>query len=481
MPHFTKVGQLPQSCYAAFVVNASTEPAEIRLDRGGQDIDVSHALYRTNPGDATLTPVHGPIAAGESAVLFISDQTSNAVGGTWSHLYTPCPTGIEPAVRFDLPAGTRRDVAFHLTSTAPVNVVTMYPFGGARSFLPTASLALPVAGWGKEHVLLNAWEANDAEPSAQIMAAEDDTVVTINPVAAIERGPGIEPGPAHVPVTYRMNKGEYLQLVQWNELTGSIVTSDKPTSIVGGHGCPFLPSTQGTCDILAQQLPSFEQWGNEYVGVGYRPRLGDEYESLYYRIVAAKDDTRLDYDPAVPPGAPVHLSAGEVATFTSGTGEAFVVRSQDLEHPIYLGAYMTGGSAYSGEGDPEYVNVVPSAQYLNTYSFYADPSYGDTSLVIVRAKTNGEFKDVWLECAGNLTGFQPIGTRGQYEFVRVDLARKGRTGQTFGEGKVCRNGLHRMKSEGPFGATVWGWDYAASYAYPGGMGLRRLASTSLVH
>ncbi|AKV04365.1 hypothetical protein AKJ09_11028 [Labilithrix luteola] len=54
--------------------------------------------------------------------------------------------------------------------------------------------------------------------------------------------------------------------------------------------------------------------------------------------------------------------------------------------------------------------MIPSGQYMNSYSFYADPTYGDASLVIIRAKTGREFKDVWLDGAGNLTGFQPVGS-----------------------------------------------------------------------
>ena len=118
-----------------------------------------------------------------------------------------------------------------------------------------------------------------------------------------------------MPATYRLDKGQYLQLVQDEELSGSIVTSNKPTTIFGGTRMRERPVDAVACDILAQQLPAFEQWGSEYVGVGYRPRLGNEHEPVPYRIVAARDGTRLDYDPAIPPGAPVTMSAGEVVTF----------------------------------------------------------------------------------------------------------------------------------------------------------------------
>ena len=180
----------------------------------------------------------------------------------------------------------------------------------------------------------------------------------------------------------------------------------------------------------------------------------------------------------MPPGAPVTLSAGESALFEAGTSDAFVVRTQDVDHPIYLAAYMTGASSYGEQGDPEFVNVVPAKQYMSSYAFYADPSYAETSLVVVRAKSGGTFHDVWLECAGNLTKWSPVGTRGDYEFARVDLQRRGGPGETFGT-TVCQVGLQRMRSEGPFTATLWGWGYFASYAYPGGMAHRKLVDVPL--
>jgi len=78
-----------------------------------------------------------------------------------------------------------------------------------------------------------------------------------------------------------------------------------------------------------------------------------------------------------------------------------------------------------------------------------------------------------------VTGFRPIGTRGEYELARVDLSRDGEAGDTFGD-RACRTGVNRMKSEGPFAATIWGWDRYVSYAYPGGMAQRKLVDTPLV-
>ncbi|OJY28765.1 MAG: hypothetical protein BGO98_07930 [Myxococcales bacterium 68-20] len=477
------------SCYAVFVVNASTHPAEISLGRQGEALDISRAMFQTVSGDATLIPHTGTVAPGESVILFVSGpDPERPVSGDY---HMPCPSGVVPAVLSGL-ASERSEIgsAFHLTSNQPVTLVAMYPFGGAKSYIPTASLLLPVVTWAKEQLLVSPWEATTvATPNTQIVASEDDTDVTIVPTRDLQDGPGLEGVPANVPATYRLAKGQYLQLVQFEELSGTVVSSNKPTTVFAGHTCVTIPTSSSACDTLWQQLPAFEQWGSEYVGIGPRSRYGDEHEPMPYRIAAAKDGTRLEYDPAIPAGAPTELSAGEVATFPAGTGDAFVVRSQDAEHPIYLAAYMT--SARGGYhappretlndvwGDPEFVNVIPTGQYLSSYSFYADPTFAETSLVVVRAKSHGVFKDVWLECAGNLTDFRPVGTRGDYEFTRVDLTRGRGPGQAFGD-KTCLSGVHRMRSEGPFTATVWGWDRWASYAYPGGMAHRTLVTSPLV-
>lgn len=485
-PRFTN--KFPQSCYASFVVNTSNQPAEISLELDGESLDISKALFRTTPGSADVIPHAGPIAPGESVVLFVSDASPETIRSLWDDLYyVACPKEVVPASFADsTPYATGIGSSYRLKSNVPVGFTAIYPFGGARSMGPSATLVLPVTTWAKEHILINGWEAShNGGPGAQIVAAEDDTEVTIVPTRDIQDGYGVAGGLAFVPATYRLAKGQHLQLVQSEELSGSIVTSTKPTTIFGGHACANIPRTTNACDFMSQQIPAFEQWGSEYVGVGYRPRLGNEHEPVPYRIVAARDGTRLDYDPAVPPGAPLTMSAGEVVTFQSGTGDAFVVRSQDAEHPIYLSAHMTGANgdlygtpSFGGMGDPEFVNVIPTRQYLSSYSFYADPTYAETSLVVVRAKDGGEFKDVWLECAGTLTGWRPVGTRGEYEFVRVDLARRSGPGDSF-DGGVCQTGLQRMRSDGPFTATLWGWDTYASYAYPGGMAHRKLVDAPL--
>ncbi len=491
MPRF--VATEPLSCFATFVVNASNQPATVSLARRGEELDVTHSLFRAVSNSTELEPLEGPIAPGESAILFVADWDRDKERTFFEKLWhTSCPYGSRAAIEADVGTfGSNIGEAFQLKSNVPVGVTAMYPYGGAGTHFPSATLVFPVSAWAKEHVIVNGWEANKGEPSTQIYAAEDDTEVTIIGSKDIADGVGFTGAAAGTPAKITLAKGQFAQLVQTKELTGSFVFSNKPTVTLGGNGCAFVPTTAGACDTLAQQIPPYEQWGSEYVGVGYRPRSPSTDEIVWYRMVAARDGTELEYDPVKPAGAPTTMSAGELVLFRARANDAFVVRSRDAEHPFYLAIHMTGGSgatnpggpgndapSYGGMGDPEFVNVVPAAQYMSSYSFYADPSFSEHSLVIVRKKTHGEFKDVWLECAGNLPEWTPIDDAGQYEYRRVDLSRAFRPGDEFGD-KRCTTGLQRMRSDGAFSATLWGWGTYASYAYPGGMAIRKLVDAPL--
>ncbi|MBN9162181.1 MAG: hypothetical protein BGO98_11040 [Myxococcales bacterium 68-20] len=476
------------SCFATFVVNASNKPATVSLELQGGELDVSRALFRAVPNSTDLEPLEGPIPPGESAILFVADwdpAKPRSVGERVDH--TSCPTEAKPALEADF-GNFRSGIgdAFRLKSNVPVGVTWMYPYGGAGTHYPTATLVLPVSAWAKEHVVVNGWEATlQGIPVTQIFAAEDDTEVTIIGTKTVSNGDGFTGAAAGIPAKMMLSKGQFAQIAQTEELTGSSVLSNKPTATVGGHECANVPTSAGACDTLAQQIPAFEQWGSEYVGVGYRPRTKNSDEIVWYRMVGGRDGTELEYDPVKPPAAPITLSAGELVLFSARSNDAFVVRSRDAEHPFYLGMHMSGGAgrppkvpAYGGTGDPEFVNVVPTGQYMSSYSFYADSTFSEHSLVIVRKKTHGDFKDVWLECAGNLPDWKPIDNAGQYEYGRVDLSRQFGPGDSFGD-KRCTTGLQRMRSEGAFSATLWGWGAYASYAYPGGMAFRKLVETPL--
>jgi len=469
-------------CFAVVVANTWTTALTLEVTYEGEPLSERPFIYSPRGQGLELTyepydPAEG-LAAGDVAILFLAD--SYAPGS----LFPGCPEAPYLSEEVGV-LGTGRGVGFQVRTTAPVAAYSIVPYGGGVGATTSASLLLPTSRWDREYIAVNAYAAAEVVgvPSLDILASEDGTVVDILPKVDVEGGTDVDPALAAEPVTYELDRGEYLQISQTAELTGSPIIANKPIAVWGGSSCMNIPVDAQACDSAHQQLPPVVAMGHEFVGVrhGNRAAAAGVEEDSPYRVVAAVDGTVLEWEPALPEGAPTELDQGDVVEFWS-TGP-FVVRSQGDEHPFYVGQYMTGGTfvAPNGqEGDPEWVNVVPPEQYLKSYVFFTDPTYPETSLVVVRQPNlDGDFLDVSLDCAGVLDGWQPLGA---YEFTRTQLV----TGQ-FEDVGECSNGVQRMTSEGAFGVTVWGWGAAGtqpqsssvSYAYPAGVGLRTITETKL--
>jgi IgGFc binding protein len=462
------------SCFAALLANTWTKPIAITADYGGKPLDVS-SLARTPVGSGNNIQYQplpgGMLAPGQIAILFLSQGPGGDI------FFVPCPGGTTPGINTD-PAVDKTGLgnAFHINTSAPVVAYDIYPWGGASSFVSSATLLVPTPAWGTNYIASDAYQADpnlnfvNGNPFLQIVASQDGTNVTISPTAAIEGGAGVQPTGQGQPVTYTMNKGQVMQFLQPAELSGSPISSDKPISVWGGTACMNIPVGTGACDSGHQQLLPIKALGHEYLAVRYRDRTPGANESVPWTLIGTVDGTQLTYDPSPPPaGAPLGLTSGQAVTFSAS--DAFSVKSQDENHPFYISGHMTGALAVpnnnNDDGDPEYVNVVPPQQYLPQYLFLTDPTYKNTHLVFTRKKAaDGTFKDVKLDCAGTLAGWQPIGNAGNFQYTRLDLVAAG------APMNGCDNGAHTATSAVPFGLTVWGWDTTVSYAYPAGMSVQ---------
>jgi len=496
-------------CYAVFIVNQwkTGEPARIEVDRGGAPLPVDQfARIPSGFGTGITYGAYDPQAGlptNQIAVLFLSrDPAAENDPNTISpRRLASCPPGVTPAVVGDASLhGTGKATAFHIKTNVPVVAYSMLPFGAGRARVTGATLMLPTNVWSDNYLAVNAYTAptsfteDRAGPTMFILAQADNTTVSIKPVTDIVAGGGLPGTPANTTGSYTLNKGEYVQFTQPAELTGSAIQASAPIAVVGGSTLMDVPTSRIRADSAHQMLPPIKALGHEYVGVRYRSRDTVIEEYSPYRIVGVVSGTQLSYEPSQPPGAPSTLAAGQMVEFS--TNAPFVVRSQNAQHPFYMAQYMTGGELYDGTGDPEFVNVLAPDQYLPRYTFFTDPTYPETNLVVVRMKdpATQAFPEVNLDCAGSLSGWTDLGTSGKYQFVRVDLS----TGNFQGVGQ-CNNGVHVIEgSFGPdagqatprFGVTVWGWGNPVtwqpdeednpkftrwvSYAYPAGANITEL-------
>ncbi len=488
-------------CYAVFIVNQwkSGEPARLEVAPRRAAVLQIEQFARIPRGTGTGI-TYGPFDASaglptdQIAILFLSRDPNHTNDPNPAPddpaLLASCPPGVTPAIVGDAALhGTGIGSAFHIQTNVPVVAYQMLPYGGGRARITGATLLIPTSAWDTNYVVADAYQAPNpqfipqlrAGPTTALIASQDATSVTIKPTVDIAGGGSLAGTRANAPVTYSLNQGQYLQFTQREELTGSAVQADKPVAVLGGSTSMNVPVTTVRADHGEQMLPPVRALGSEYVAVRYRNR-GSTEEIVPWRIVGAVDGTVLTYDPPQP-GAPLSIEAQGLVEFTAPG--PFVVRSQDANHPFYPAAYMTGGCGapattaagppvcpgpddgpLKGFGDPEFLNVVPPAQYLPRYTFFTDPTYPETNLVVVRVRDplTGAMPDVTLDCAGVLDGWQPVGGSGTYEMTRTDLS----TGD-FQRVGACDNGVHTIAARLPtvpgggvppiplIGVTIWGW------------------------
>ena len=460
-------------CFAMYVVNPGDDPIKLQLQHAGKSFSMAQvARLPRGAGHAlTYAPFDEKVGlpARDVAIVFLAAGIEGI----------KCPRGVQAAVTEI--AGAPITEAFHLVSDRPVIGYQILPYGGAGSAVTSSTLLLPEEAWGTAYVV--------PMPRVRfsllaVVAGQDGTEVTFRP-------------PGASPVTVSLRAGAMATLPDGPGITGppsgTTVFASKPVAVVGAMRSGYLPGDTGKdiccADSAHQQIPPVSAWGNEYVAVRHRTRAPTEEPGLW-QLVGAVGGTTLSYTPATPAGAPLTLSAGQAVEFL--TSEPFVVRSQDTKHPFFVGSFMTSSSfpfppGMGGNfGDPEFVNVVPTAQYGPAYTFFTDPTYPDTNLVLVRKRgEDGQFADVTLACAMKpLGGWTPLG---DYQFLRVDLV----TGNFKPAIAGCDNGRHAISSAAPFAVTVWGWgsgsvDYNGestadvSYGYTAGAGLRRVNDVTLI-
>lgn len=463
-------------CYAAFVANAWSRPAKLSVTRAGLSLDVT-SFARIPRGSGKSTQYEALPATGlppnEVAVLFLSHEP-----GTRDRTSLECP--VAPAVLADAAIqGSGHGAAFHIVSDTPISAYDILPYGGASSYLPSATLLLPATTWGTNYIALAPRNGGSGQLWTSIVAREDGTTVDVAPRKALPGSDSLPSAPVGQVMRYTLSAGE---AIQWIDLergkdfdpSGSVFESNKPIGLWAGNTALNVDSATspngGSSDSAHQQLPPIQSLGSAYVGPSIATRLpNDEPESVPYRLLGVVDGTELTWDPAPPSAAPLTLDKGQIAEFQ--TIELFSVRSQDAEHPFVFTQYMPGtpkaplpGGCGSNcyLGDDEWVSLIPAEQFLTRYVFFTDPSYATTTLVVIRKKGAAGFADVELECLGTLEGWQPVGTEGDFEVAHVHVVRG-----TLPLG-TCSTSRHIASSREPFGVVVWGTDDAASYAYPAG-------------
>lgn len=324
--------------------------------------------------------------------------------------------------------------AIHVTALSPVSVhVVSENVGSADGYL-----ALPTAGLGTSYYVMS-YASNVYTGSEFALAAtQNNTTVSITPTAAGATKP------AGVAFTVLLNSGETYLFANpaHADMTGTLVTADKPVAVFSGHRCSNVPSSTGYCDYLVEQLPDVTRWGKTH-----HTSLFSGRTRYTVRVIASQDGTTFT---TIPAGMVGTLNTGQFADVDlTGAGE-FV-----SNNPVLVAQFMRGyADDAAGKGDPSMVIVTP-AEYAVT-----DATFGVHGL----AGTPGAFINVVTETASlaamkldgmavDTTLFSPIGGTSSYSTGTIPIVP----------------GVHNLQGAGPYSALVYDYGVSwnsVSYAYP---------------
>jgi len=340
------------------------------------------------------------------------------------------------------------DGSYRLRSNQPVTVYQYNPL--AANVTNDASLMLPVNVWGLEYVAA-AWPFWASYPGFySVTAREDGTTVMLTPPSkgsAVQAGGGVD-GQGGGLVT--LNEGDVLQVVTGNggDVTGTMITADKPIQVLGGHDCTQVPIGIAACDHLEESMFPIETLATEYIVVPPVQVPNDQLEKAQVvRVIAAFDNTTLTFEPDQPVNKTLAV-AGDFVELVSTTAKFKV----SADKKIMVAQYMVGQSAGFGTSDPAMLVAVATEQYRTDYLFHAPVGWSANYVDIIAP----DGAEVTVDGAA-VGGFAAIAGTG-FSVAHVKLSNAG-------------NGNHTVSSNQKVGISVYGVLNYGSYWYPGGLDL----------
>jgi hypothetical protein len=366
-----------------------------------------------------------------------------------------------------LETSSLNNLSVRITSNHPITVQQFNPLNNVGICSNGGSLLLPVNGLGTEYVILSYGTVslppgtNDTPYNGYftvVAVSKGETEVNIiKPPADIQEGKGVIKILKDSTYKFKLQQYDVLNLEAapdksmktMPDLTGTIVQSDKPVVVFGGHECLELGGGC-CCDHVEEQLLPLHALGKKYHAVKARPRnpYGDVgLEVDFWRVVSGADNNKIQTIPSIAGLDGITLQKGQMKEVK--TGESFEIIA---DGPVIVGQYLISQEAtVEVIGDPSMILAVPIEQYRNDYSILTPSKFAEDWITIIRPKDEKILLDSYPV---DETLFDPFGS-GEYEYAWVTMT----------------DGLHHLSAGKGFGVIEYGFDSVVSYGLPAGMNI----------
>jgi hypothetical protein len=417
-------------------------------NEGSTDNDNVFALYLTGPVAASVTI--------EVSALNYT-QKFTIIPGKVTKVLLPNGANFGPTVEVTASETVVKGMGIHILANTEIAVYGM----SHKMYSSDAFMAMPIDVLGKKYRTLNyqssltsvGGQSSNLPGQFWVIATEDQTSIAITPNDSTSSGRR-----ARESFVVMLNKGD-VYLVQGNpdqkgnDLTGSLIESDKPIAVFSGHMRAGIPEgfnniggNRPSRDHLVEQLPPVSSWGSEMVVVPYESSDSPDV----VRILSATDSNAVlinnDYT--------VVLNAGEFYEIHS-LYEPTLIRSLD---PVLVGQYMHtsvyGIASQPNDpppyGDPAFSLVPPLVQAGGTQFVVV---VGDTLTITSQFLTIVSIADSLVhlrvnDLAISSSDIKRIGTS-EYGYVTLPTV----------------SGVHGISLNTPYSMNVYGLGAVDSYSY----------------
>ena len=309
-----------------------------------------------------------------------------------------------------------------------------------RPFTSDAFLALPCERTAVDQYEYYAltYHASTLPSNILIVACEDNTTITTPST------------------TITLNMQQTYLIRDTRDLSGTRVVSTKPISFFSGHQCTDIPNGIGACDLLTEQVPPTNTWGNFFLGASF---LGKSSGAIY-RVLTASDSTTVTVNctTMAQPTTYILSTAGSWREFHAPANSFCSIESNN---PVLVMEY-TQGFDLDNIGDPLMTMIPPVEQYSNNYVFNVLPEFGTNYITIYVAPEYFQPDRVFVDDSNLLTD----------SWTAVYCSTGALCGYITGQNLTAgEHSLYHTDANARVGVSAYGFNRYNSYGYPGGLQL----------
>jgi PKD repeat protein len=346
-------------------------------------------------------------ASQPSGLVLINPDVKTAqyvITGPYTASGTIAPQGYESLAFPGDPSGvivmgeedTVINKGFQLDVLNDVPILAYYIVPRSINYTQDSYQLIPVQTLGTEYVAANYEEGMGYLPNAAIiLASEDATTVTVAHPTCGTR-------------SFTFNRGDVYAYTCNGDLTGALVTSNKPVTVINWRKCTYVGNSC-CCDRLIDPALPTNFWDTEYF-VSPLPTSSNADAPSRVRVVAKDDNTQVFVNGVLA----ATLAAGEFYQ-TQSTQPLHITASQPVQ--VYQFAMS---QSFTGTGDPFMLMAIPNTFYRNNSAFFSYFIYDNfVNIVAPEAAT----ASVLIDGVPPTAAWQTFPDGAPYRWMRLDFVR----------------------------------------------------------